>query len=137
VPGTGEGDRKGFEPMRIPIIFLFLLVILSSCVSTNVVKYPNINYPPTDYRNIVVYHNFPPTTKYEAIGEVVSEGAPAAKWNKVYDKMKKEAAVIGGDAIVIQQKEEQFSMINVNAGTVLYKKNVVGIVIKFTNQDSG
>ncbi len=43
----------------------------------------------------------PPAVRFEIIGEVGAEGAPAASWDKVERYMKKEAATIGGDAIVL------------------------------------
>lgn len=43
----------------------------------------------------------PPTVPFEIIGEVGGYGAHAASWSRVENSMKKKAASIGGDAIIL------------------------------------
>jgi hypothetical protein len=93
----------------------------------------------------------PPTVQFEIIGEVEGRGAPAASWDKVERYMKKEAASIGGDAIILVSRREQYtgtytSPSKANAfvyGNYIYytyqpgtsiairKKHLIGLVIKW------
>jgi hypothetical protein len=93
----------------------------------------------------------PPTVPFEIIGEVEARGAPAASWGKVENYMRKEAASIGGDSIVLVDRREQYAgtyttPASANAfvyGNYIYytykpgssfamrRKHVIGLVIKW------
>jgi len=47
----------------------------------------------------------PPPVPFEVIGEVEGSGAALASWNTVRNYMRKKAASIGGDAIIIVSKK--------------------------------
>jgi len=129
---------------------LLISVSLIYCVRARVSPYPNFNYPTTDPNKILIYY-MPPTVPFEIIGEVVGAGAPAASWDRVGNIMKKKAASIGGDAIIIVSKREQYTGTyntpsTANAfiyGNYIYytyqpgtslamrRKHVIGLVIKW------
>ena len=88
--------------------FLGIAFLFSYCVRARVSPYPNFNYSPTEPNKVQVYY-MPPTVPFEIIGEVEGRGAPAASWDKVERYMKNEAASIGGDAIILVSRREQYS----------------------------
>jgi len=81
-----------------------VILFLVHCAGSRVTPYPQFNYLPTRSNAIQVYY-MPPTMPFEVIGEVEGSGAALASWNKVRNYMKKKAASIGGDAIVIVNKK--------------------------------
>lgn len=117
---------------------------------TRVAPYPGFKYAPTDPKEVNVYY-FPPPSPFEIIGEVVAEGAPAASWERVENFMKREAARIGGDAIIFIERRETFagtystpSSGNVfvygnqiyytyqpGSSVAMQRKHVIGLVIKW------
>jgi len=91
--------------MKYSKLSLFILVLfLVHCVSSRVTRYPQSNYPPTRPNVIEVYY-MPPPVPFEVIGEVEGSGAALASWNTVRNYMRKKAASIGGDAIIIVSKK--------------------------------
>jgi hypothetical protein len=90
------------------IFLLAVCVILTGCATASVARYPNAqNIPPTNPANVSVYTNFPPV-QYEIIGEIEGSGDQFASWDMVSDEMRKKAAEIGGDAVVIQVRDTPF-----------------------------
>lgn len=90
------------------ILLLILCCLLSGCATANVAKYPSAHdYLPTNPNNVAVYSSFPPQ-EYETIGEIEGSGAPAATWGAVAVEMRKKAAEIGGDAVVILVQDTPF-----------------------------
>jgi hypothetical protein len=90
------------------LIYLFIIAILvNGCATASVTRYPSLYYPPTDPKNVAVYTNFPPA-QYETIGKIEGSGAPAATWDSVAMEMRKKAAEIGGDAVVILVQDTPF-----------------------------
>jgi hypothetical protein len=83
------------------------MLFLTGCASANAVKYPNANFSSTNPDNVAVYSNFPPM-KYKTIGEIEGSGAPATDWGSVSNAMRKKAAAIGGDAVIIQVQDTPF-----------------------------
>ncbi len=83
-------------------------MFLFGCVRSRVSPYPGYNFAPTSPSKIQVYH-MPPTVLFEIIGEVEARGVPAASWGKIENYMKKEAGFIGGDAIVLVDRREQYA----------------------------
>jgi len=96
----------------------------------------------------------PPPVSFEILGEVEASGAPAASWGKVENYMKKKAATIGGDAIILIERREPYAgtyatpatgnaFINGNyiyytyqpgTSVALHRKNLVGLVIKWKKE---
>ena len=87
--------------------FLILVLFLVHCVSSGVTPYPQFNYPPTRPSVIQVYY-MPPAVPFEIIGEVEGSGAALASWSTVRNYMRKKAASIGGDAIIIVGKKTPY-----------------------------
>jgi hypothetical protein len=131
-------------------VFLIVIVSFVSCVQARVASYPNAGYPITDPSKIQVY-NMKPPVDFDVIGEVEGKGAPAASWDSVYGAMKKEAAKIGGDAIVIVESKREYSgtyntpgsanafvygnyiyyTYNPGMSVPMMKKHIIGVVIKW------
>jgi hypothetical protein len=123
---------------------------LAFCVKSRISTYPGFDYNPTDPKNVQVF-NIAPTVEFEIIGEVEGRGAPAASWGKVEGSMRKKAASIGGDAVILISKREPYSGTyttpsTANAfvyGNYIYytyqpgtsyamkRKHVIGLVIKW------
>jgi len=138
----------------LKLSLLMVLLFLGSCVSAKIASYPNANYPKTDPEKIQVY-NMKPPVECEVIGEVEGRGAPAASWDSVHSAMKKEAAKIGGDAIIIVESKREYSgtyhtpqtanafvygnyiYYTYNPGTSvpMMRKHIIGVVIRWKTKD--
>jgi hypothetical protein len=135
--------------------FLLLMASLCfCCVRAWVAPYPDYNFAPTDAKKIPIYY-MPPAVQFEIIGEVEAHGAPAASWDSVEWYMRKKAATIGGDVIVLVDRKEEYAgtyntPTTANAfvyGNYVYytyqpgssyamkKKHLVGLVIKWKKKD--
>ena len=141
--------------MKYPkkLLLLVLVCLLCNCVRSRIAPYPHYEYPPTNQNNVQVYY-MPPAVPFEIIGEVGGYGAPAASWGRVENSMKKKAASIGGDAIILVIRREPYagtyrtpSSGNVFVyGNYIYytyqpgtsvamrKKHLIGLVIKWKNK---
>ena len=82
------------------LMFLALIMFLAGCASAKSQVAPYAFYPPVDENYVYVYHNYPPVP-YEVIGEISGRGYSYSKWDSIYKQMKKKAAGIGGNGIVI------------------------------------
>jgi hypothetical protein len=98
---NGIGEVK-MNNLKLSLLGLVLFLIY--CVSSRVTPYPQFNYPPTQPSVIQVYY-MPPAVPFEIIGEVEGSGAALASWSTVRNYMRKKAASIGGDAIIIVNKK--------------------------------
>jgi len=134
----------------LALSFVMTFVWFGGCVKAKVASYPNKGYAPTNPANVQVF-NMKPPADFEVIGEVVGRGAPAASWDSVYSGMKKEAAKIGGDAIILIESKREFigtyntpdtgSVFvsgnyvyythNPGTSTPMMRKHGIGIVIKW------
>ena len=83
-----------------------LIFLLSHCVSSRVTPCPGFNYAPTNPDNVQIY-NMPPSIAFEIIGEAEEEGGMIS-YKIALSNMKKKAAAIGGDAIVLISKRERY-----------------------------
>ena len=90
--------------------FLISIVILKSCYPVSHIIIGEIQTP-LDYNNVKVYHDYPDTYEKIAIIEASSELAfkdlsieftHQQKTNKALDRLKKEAASLGANGIVLQ-----------------------------------
>lgn len=86
---------------------VFVILFLINCASSRVTPYPQFDYSPTQAKKVQVYH-MPPTPPFEIIGEIEGSGAALASWGTVRDIMRKAAASIGGDAIIIVEKKRPY-----------------------------
>jgi hypothetical protein len=114
-------------------IILFLLLVcfsFSGCISVN--RYTNKIYPPKDEDEIEVYSISLPTRPYVEIAEIVLEESES-----VY-KLKKEAAKLGTDAIVIIGSAYMNNVCSAWTNWAISTSERSGrkaIAIKYTNQD--
>jgi len=94
--------------LRRPILFALLLVLpwLPACVSGSVSVYPGQNFAPTDPSEVQVYHFFPDAPSVK-VGEVQVTGATGTDWSKYEDEIRRKAASIGGQGVVIVSSRNQ------------------------------
>lgn len=90
--------------MKKLIVLLFLALFLQGCAHAPVIaitsaRYAN-HYPSTETKDIGIFHS-EPTQPYEKIGEIYVNASFKANWNYIYDQIKKEAASMGADAVII------------------------------------
>ena len=136
---------------KIDIKFLFLLVfILKSCYPVSHIIIGEIQTP-LDYNNVKIYHDYPDTYDKIAIIEASSDLAfkdlsieftHQQKTNKALDRLKKEAASLGANGIVLQNisttLKQHFNFNESNKGTIsVYSRhekqkelNAVAIFVK-------
>jgi len=100
---TKEVEMKHLKLSLISLVILSLIY----CASARVTPYPKLNYTPTKPKEVLIYY-MPPTVEFEIIGEIEGAGAALASWNTVRNVMKKAAASIGGDAIIIVDKKTPY-----------------------------
>lgn len=144
--------------MKKPIYLFIVVMLASGCAYFSSQMYPiKENYTPTNPDKVAIFR-FPPSTPYQAIGEIEVKAAPASNWNSLHRRLKEEAAKMGGDAIIIQEGKEFAGMYNsggytettgnaqvygnsasFNANTYyspttsvpMMKKRILGVVIKY------
>ncbi len=93
---------------------------------------PNINLKPTNPSDIEIYY-LEPGKSYTKIGMVEARGATLSSWKKVENYLRKEAAKIGGDAVIILEQVRPVRGIT-SKGVVYRKKYLRGIVIKWKDE---
>lgn len=111
------------------IISLVLLTLYFSCVRSRVMPQPNINLEPTNPWDVEIYY-LEPEKSYTKIGMVEAGGARLSSWKNVEKYLRKQAAKIGGDAIIILEQDRPVRGIT-SKGKVYRKKYLRGIVIKW------
>jgi hypothetical protein len=79
---------------------LALALWLPACVSGTANVYPGESFAPTDPAEVQVYRFFPEAPSVR-VGEVEVTGAAGTDWTTFQDELKKKAASIGGQAVVI------------------------------------
>ena len=118
--------------LRTPSCLVLAALFCGGCASASSSRYPGTIYAPTAPGTVPIYYNFPPV-KYEVIGEVKYDGAPAARWSGAEKLLRVEAAKMGGDAIVIQEKERPIRGAILSGSTIglAREKTMRGVVIKY------
>ena len=96
--------------VRLTLI-LFISLSFSYCLRTRAVPYPDATYSPTNPKNIKIYYK-PPSAPFEIIGEVKSEGTSTDTLGRIERYMKKRAATIGGDGIILINKKEKLGEVH-------------------------
>ncbi|MFA5093130.1 MAG: hypothetical protein WC543_04245 [Candidatus Omnitrophota bacterium] len=141
--------------MNRAVILLLCLVGIAGCANFGVIKYNDaINYPPTDPSMVKIFNSEPPQA-YEKIAELTCQAAPASNMNSITKHFQEEAAKMGADAVIVNTNLVlQGAMHNLNTtgsysgnssggnfnantfgnSTAMYKKNVLGIAIKFKDK---
>jgi hypothetical protein len=112
-----EGVRKGALEMKIPrqtlLLWLLLIAALASgcaTVSGAANPYPGKSYPPTDPAEVGVYR-FWPEEPAEKIGEVEVSGTSDIAWDKFQQELRKKAAEIGGQGVIIMGEKSELASI--------------------------
>lgn len=145
----GEIEKKVLLNKKNKKIFCFVVILVAfliSCVRSKVTSYPIANYEPSNKKEVKLYYLIPPVP-FEVLGEVEVKGAPAASWRRVEGRLKKEAAKIGGDAVILLAKENplvgvyqtptyiyrgsKYYQIQHGSKIVMYRKYLFGLVIKW------
>lgn len=111
------------------IFSLVLLILYFSCVRSRIMPQPNINFEPTNPSDVEIYY-LEPEKSYIKIGMVEARGATLSSWKKVENYLRKEAAKIGGDSVIILEQDRPVRGIT-SRGIVYRKKYLRGIVIKW------
>ena len=98
--------------MRKVIIYLGLIILLCfsvSCATSRAYRYPGSGFmvPPLNPNQIQVLY-LKPSVRFEVIGEVTGKGPAISTWADVERSMRKAAAKIGGQAIIIVRKREPY-----------------------------
>jgi hypothetical protein len=113
----------------ISLILLFIPFIIMGCIT--IYRYDNIRYTPTNENEIEVYSTTLPQKSYIEIAEIVLEDS------KSVHKLKKEAAKLGADAIIIIGSASISSYVGVWSGwgsSESVESGRKAIAIKYTNQ---
>jgi len=126
----------------------YLLVIVSGCVSSQMMVVGNKTYPPrpNDYIIEVFCTEEAPINIQQQIGNLKSSkeipsnaitigrvdgsGAPAASWGAVIGDAMGKARSLGGDGLVINRWEQTLSGVG-NYGETYYRKNLSFSVIRY------
>ena len=148
--------------MKKLICLLVLVMLVSGCATFNSQMYPlKETFAPTDPEKIQVFKNRPPIA-HIPIGEVETRAAPASRTSSIYNQFKKDAAKMGGDAVVIVSEGTEYlgtynqpttsttygsgqvygnsvsySGTTYGSGgysTPIMKKKIYGVVIKYTEK---
>jgi hypothetical protein len=89
--------------MKINKFFLIIfLIFLSGCATFHSASYfDNNTYPSTRPESVKIFYTTPPRN-FVKIGELSASGAPASNVDNMIEKLKIEAAEMGGDAILLK-----------------------------------
>lgn len=118
---------------RISIfIFMVILLFLTSCIKSRIMKQPGMDFEPTDPSGVEIYY-LEPELSYIKIGIVETSGAPLSSWKKAEKYMKIEASKIGGHAVIITEKGRPVGSLSMhgNVSLVHRHKELTGIVIRW------
>jgi len=114
------------------IIALVLLILYFSCVRSRVMPQPSINFEPTNPPDVEIYY-LEPEKSYTKIGMAEAQGATLSSRKKVGNYLRKQAAKIGGGAVIILEQDRPVRGIT-SKGIVYRKKYLRGIVIKWKRE---
>ena len=130
MPGMAT-RRQPFQQARWLVAIILLFPCLG-CASVSSATYPGAALSPTDSSSIAIYYNAPPVP-YDVIGEVQYQGAPAAQWSGAEKLLREKAAKMGGDAVIVQEKDRPIrgAMVSGSMIGLAREKVMRGIVIKY------
>jgi hypothetical protein len=84
------------------LLFIISLIFLPGCATFHSASYfDNGTYSPTEPKSVKIFYTIPPRN-FVKIGEVSASGAPASNVDNMIEKLKTEAAKMGGDAILLE-----------------------------------
>ena len=90
--------------MKTRIGTVFVLIVLSGCVSIHTALYPDSNFSPTNPKNVQVLKDFPPDpSTYRVMGEFATdEGLGDLLTDSIFqNRLRKKVATLGADAVVL------------------------------------
>lgn len=84
------------------LVFLCALLILSGCMAkVETRRYPDAGlYAPVAYQSVAVLRS-PPSRSYQALGEIHLQSDSDLSQKTIFKKLKKAAAKMGADAVVL------------------------------------
>lgn len=89
----------------ITLVSILYLFFSSSCTSVYVTKHPDYHFFPTNPNSIRIYDQFIPNYPFTIIGRIEIDSTWSLSDKAFNEKVKKEAASIGGDAVIITDIE--------------------------------
>ena len=125
-----------------PLLLAFVLLpLLAACsgVSIDTKQFLGLpTYPPTDPATVEILRE-PPLRPHERLGEIYAEPSGEPPVSEIEDKMRKAAAKIGANAVVIvADRTERMGSIITGPwwrGEIdpVYGRVIVGVAIRYTN----
>jgi len=99
--------KFAFHFMLCGLAALALATTGCRTVSTNLVPYVGVpKYPPSDPARVEILQK-EPTRPHEKLGEVVASPDDGVRAQKIEDKLRKQAAKLGADAVVLTHDKMQ------------------------------
>ena len=103
--------------MKKSILICFIILLLSSCIHTEVFQHPDYNYAQTIPANVKIYTaELRPLQKYIIIGKMKMKPSPLVSSKAITEEMQVRAAFIGGDGVIITNQD--VNIYAYNRGTV-------------------
>lgn len=86
--------------------FLILgLGVFVSCATVKVQRDPDFRYPPTNPSSVIIYDQMEPIRAYKEIGMIKIDDSLSISNKKGEKRVKRKAASIGGDAVIMTDKD--------------------------------
>jgi len=99
------------------IVCLLVLASLGSCTSVYVIRHPDYNFLPTIPSSVMIYDGFTPTYPFIIIGRMTIDETWTASRKEWTRKIQEKAASIGGNAVIITDKDVDIVAFNSSAST--------------------
>lgn len=116
--------------MNYKLLFILVcLFILSSCSTVANLRTDDVSnkYPVTNAANIEVHTLNVADRKYEVLGKVIASADAGSKSKTAVDMLKKEAAVLGADAVINMRLAIEYGYwangITASGTAIKYSKN--------------
>ncbi len=118
------------KPILTAFRFLLFLLILSGCASAKGVLYENAKFAANKSADVPIFEGYPPSN-VKIIGDIQGYDIwlPASE-GYIKRQMKREAARLGADAIVVEENERPF-IGKVNGIYTFYTRIISGKMIAY------
>lgn len=125
--------------MRRLVVTLAVALLAAGCASFSATKTDNTNYKPTDPDSVEIL-SAQPKREFVRIGEVRASGETISSRENMIQRLKEDAANMGGDAIIMKVTETEPQLLkdgkDIKSTYVLdfnkmYMPRMQGIVIKY------
>jgi len=126
------------------VLLIFFLFLSIGCIRSKITPYPTAVYEATSAEEVEVYQIYQavPPVPFEVIGEIEIRGAQAASWDRMEGRLKREAAKIGGDAVISLSRGTASELVGIYAPSPyfaypmrVHPKYFFGVVIKWNSED--